>query len=116
MQAEVFLDTAYAIALSSANDQFHARAIELADQLETFGTRLVTTSAVLLEIENALSKQRYRQAAVQLLDSLEADPKVRWSPYWSHSACAPGNSTVSVLIKSGDSQTVCLLSSYRTVV
>jgi predicted nucleic acid-binding protein len=116
MQAEVFLDTAYAIALSSANDQFHARAIELADQLETFGTRLVTTSAVLLEIENALSKQRYRQAAVQLLDSLEADPQVRWSPYWSHSTCAPGNSTVSVLIKSGDSQTVCLLSSYRTVV
>ena len=26
MQAEVFLDTAYAIALSSPNDQFHARA------------------------------------------------------------------------------------------
>ena len=80
MQAEVFLDTAYAIALSSANDQFHARAIELADQLETFGTRLVTTRAVLLEIGNALFKQRYRQAAGQLLDSLEADPKVEMVP------------------------------------
>ena len=76
MQAEVFLDTAYAIALSPPHDQFHASATELADQLETSGTRLVTTRAVLLAIGNALSKQRYRQAAGQLLDSLEADPTV----------------------------------------
>jgi hypothetical protein len=32
MQAEVFLDTASAITLSSPNDQFHARAVELAEQ------------------------------------------------------------------------------------
>jgi predicted nucleic acid-binding protein len=76
MEAEVFLDTGYAIALSSPNDQFHARAVDLAVQLEALETRLVTTRAVLLEIGNALSKQRYRQAAVQLLDSLETDPKV----------------------------------------
>jgi uncharacterized protein len=76
MQAEVFLDTAYAIALSSSNDQFHTRATELVDQLETSGTQLVTTRAMLLEIGNALSKQRYRHAAVQLFDSLEADPTV----------------------------------------
>lgn len=31
---------------------------------------------MLLEISNALSKQRYRSAAIQLLDALEADPKV----------------------------------------
>jgi hypothetical protein len=76
MQAEVFLDTAYAIALSSPADQFHARALALAEQLEALGTRLVTTHAVLLEIGNALSKQRYRQTALQLLDALEADPAV----------------------------------------
>lgn len=76
MRAEVFLDTAYAIALSSANDHFHQRALLLADQLEAAETRLVTTHAVLLEIGNALSKQRYRSAAIQLLDALEADPKV----------------------------------------
>ncbi len=39
MMAEVFLDTAYAIALSSPNDLFHHRAILLADQLEGAGTR-----------------------------------------------------------------------------
>jgi len=37
-------------------------------------TRLVTTQAVLLEIGNALSKQRYRYAAVMLLQALNADP------------------------------------------
>jgi uncharacterized protein len=59
MPTEVFLDTAYAIALSSPTDQFHTRAVALAEQLEATGTRLVTTRAVLLEIGNALSKQRF---------------------------------------------------------
>ncbi len=80
MQAEVFLDTAYAIALSSPNDRFHTRAVELAEQLEISGTQLVTTHAVLLEIGNALAKQRYRHAAVRLLDALEADPQVDMVP------------------------------------
>ena len=76
MGNEVFLDTAYAIALSSSNDQYHKRALRLAKQLETANTRLVTTRAVELEIGNALSKHRYRSAAIQLLDALEADPAV----------------------------------------
>ena len=80
MPTEVFLDTAYAIALSSSSDQSHTRAVALAEQLEAAGTRLVTTRAVLLEIGNALSKQSYRQAAVQLLDSLEADSAVAIVP------------------------------------
>ena len=61
MQAEVFLDTAYAIALSSASDQFHTRAVALAEQMDLARTRFVTTCAVLLEIGNALARQRYRQ-------------------------------------------------------
>ena len=40
MMGEVFLDTAYAIALSSPNDLFHHRAIQLADQIEAAGTQL----------------------------------------------------------------------------
>jgi predicted nucleic acid-binding protein len=36
----------------------------------------VTTRAVLLEIGNALSKRRHREAAVQLLSALETDPSV----------------------------------------
>ena len=76
MMAEVFLDTAYAIALSSPNDIFHHRAIQLADQIEAEGIQLATTRAVLLEIGNALSRQRHRNAAIALLDALEADPNV----------------------------------------
>lgn len=76
MRSEVFLDIAYAIALSSLKDRFHDRSVQLANQLEAAKTKLVTTRAVLLEIGNALSKQRYRQAAVKLLVALEADPNV----------------------------------------
>jgi hypothetical protein len=76
MEAEVFLDTAYAIALSNAKDQFHQKALQLAKQLRTEKTKLVTTRAVLLEIGNALSGQRFRAGAVQLLDALEVDPNV----------------------------------------
>lgn len=76
MTNEVFLDTAFAIALSSFQDSFHDQAVQLAKQLEESKTKLVTTRAVLLEIGNALSKQRYRQAAVKLLVALEADPHV----------------------------------------
>ena len=73
---EVFLDTSFAIALSSVTDQNHARAVELANQIESNSIRLVTNQAILLEIGNALSKQKYRAAAIQLLESLEADPSV----------------------------------------
>lgn len=74
---EVFLDTSFAIALSSVTDQNHARAVKLASQIEIDKISLVTTQAVLLEIGNALSKQRYRVAAIQLLESLETDPSVK---------------------------------------
>ncbi|MBE9203827.1 type II toxin-antitoxin system VapC family toxin [Synechocystis salina LEGE 06099] len=73
---EVFLDTSFAIALSSITDQNHVRAVQLANQIEANKICLVTTQGILLEIGNALSKQRYRKAAIQLLESLETDPSV----------------------------------------
>ncbi len=77
---EVFLDTSFAIALSAITDQNHAKAVELAEQIEAENLRLVTTQAILLEIGNALSKQKYRSAAIQLLESLEADPNIEIVP------------------------------------
>jgi uncharacterized protein len=73
---EIFLDTSFSIALSSVTDRNHVRAVQLANQIETDKTRLVTTQAILLEIGNALSNQRHRVAAIQLLESLETDPSV----------------------------------------
>lgn len=80
MKSEIFLDTAYAVALSSPNDVFHQRAVELAVQLEAANAKLVTTHAVLLEIGNALSKRRYRPSAIRLLEAISNDPRVRIVP------------------------------------
>lgn len=80
MPDKVFHDAAYAIALSSSKDLHHERAIRLADQLRSNETRLITTRAILLEIGNALAKQRYRLAAFRLLVALETDPTVQVVP------------------------------------
>ena len=79
-RTEVFLDTAYAIALSSPYDEHHEKASSLAEHLEADRTRLITTRAVLLEIGNALSKRRYREASIILIESLEQDSNVEIIP------------------------------------
>lgn len=76
MANELFLDSSYAIALAASSDQLHSRAVTLAEDIQTRNLRLVTTRAVMLEIGNALAKQRYRDAAARLLSSLESDPRV----------------------------------------
>jgi uncharacterized protein len=78
--AEIFLDASYAIALASRTDQHHARAVELAAWLEAGRVSLLTTRAVVLEIGNSLAKQRYRSAAVSLLEAIEQDPRIEIVP------------------------------------
>lgn len=75
-RSKVFLDTAYAIALSSPKDEHHEQALQLAEEIEAERVRLITTRAVILEIGNALARQRHRAAAIELLESLEFDPEV----------------------------------------
>ena len=77
---KLFLDTAFAIALSSVTDAHHARALDLAVESQTQQARLITTQAVVLEIGNSLSKLRFREAAVRLLESMEQDPNVEVVP------------------------------------
>jgi hypothetical protein len=90
---EVFVDTSFAIALSSVTDRNHVRAVELANQIETNRTSLVTTQAILLEIGNALSNRRYRAAAIQLLESLETD-RVRLPDYQAPPFLHPPRATL----------------------
>jgi uncharacterized protein len=78
--SEYFLDASFAIALSSLRDQYHARALELSKRLESESARLITTRAVLLEIGNALAKQRFRASGIALLDALEQDATVEIVP------------------------------------
>lgn len=80
MKNEVFLDTSYIVALSSLSDQYHQQAKNIASQLKKNRTRLITTRAVILEMGNALSRRRYRNIAIGLINSLEADPNVEIIP------------------------------------
>jgi predicted nucleic acid-binding protein len=80
MATEVFLDSAYAIALASPTDYLHSRALALAQQIQATNIRLVTTQAVVLEIGNALAKFRSRSASIVLLDLLRTDPNVSIAP------------------------------------
>ena len=77
---EVFLDTAFAIALSSPKDTHHEQAVKISEQLETERTLLVTTRSVVIEIGNALAKQPFRTAAIELIESLEQDPHTKIIP------------------------------------
>ncbi len=52
MKREVFLDSAFAIALSVETDSFHQKAVQISENLDD--VILVTTRAILLEIGNAL--------------------------------------------------------------
>ena len=56
-RSKVFLDTAYAIALSSPKDEHHEQALQLAEEIEVGQVKLVTTRAVVFEIGNVLARQ-----------------------------------------------------------
>lgn len=70
---ELFLDTSFSIGLVSPRDQIHEKAITWAKKIEESKIPLVTTRAILLEIGNALSKLRFRQVGIGLLENLEND-------------------------------------------
>src|SRR5947199_10830531 len=80
MNKVVVFDTSYAVALSAPTDQLHEPAVRIAEQLESESVSIITTRAVTIEIGNALSKSRYRGAAVELLQSLEDDSTVEIVP------------------------------------
>jgi predicted nucleic acid-binding protein len=80
MANKLFLDASYAIALAAPADQYHAQALRLAERIEAEDLKLITTRAVVLEIGNALSKSRHRQAAVRLLQAIESDPRIEVVP------------------------------------
>ena len=73
---EVFLDSSYAIALSSAKDTHHLKALDFAQKFQSAPARIVTTEPILFEIGNALSQMRHRQAAVNLIESIEQDTHI----------------------------------------
>lgn len=68
-----FVDTHFIVALTNERDAHHRAALALADELE--GQPLLTTTAVLLEIGNALARGGKRRA-IQVLDELMASEEL----------------------------------------
>ncbi len=77
---KIFLDTSFAIALSFITDRHHEQARVLTAKMRQSNTSLITTRAVIIEILNTLAKERYRKGAVNLINSLEADPDITIVP------------------------------------
>jgi hypothetical protein len=77
---KVFLDTSYVIALCSYRDKYHHIALRMAEEIEKKSIHLITTQGILLEIGNALARQNTRNAAVELLESIENDPLIEIIP------------------------------------
>lgn len=79
MGSEVFVDTAFVVALASRQDQYHAAAIALVPRFRS-GTRMVTTRAVCLEIGNTLASEQHRDKGVELLTGIDTDPRFEIVP------------------------------------
>lgn len=76
MTNKIFLDTAFAIALITPRDIFYEKARDLSKQLRTDNTPLITTRAILIEIGNSLAKANTRKAAIEMLETIEADETI----------------------------------------
>jgi hypothetical protein len=79
MANEVFVDTAFVVALASRQDQYHAAATALVPRFRS-GTRMVTTRAVCLEIGNTLASELYRRKGIELLSGIAKDPRFEIVP------------------------------------
>jgi predicted nucleic acid-binding protein len=69
-----FADTAYFIALVSPSDLAHESALRLAGEMNR---SIVTTSGVITELANHLSKPAHRPLFLGLFDDLSTNPQFR---------------------------------------
>ena len=76
----VFLDTSGLIALVNTDGQWHRKAEMVWAELSGSGAGLITTSLVLIELADGLSRVHHRGLAVQLVDALERSSRVEIVP------------------------------------
>ncbi len=72
----VFLDTAGLVAVVNVDDHWHAPALAVWKDLHDRNCRLVTTSLVLIEIGDGLSKIQHRNLAIDIYDRLRHAPHI----------------------------------------
>lgn len=66
MKDKIFIDTLFIVALINKRDQYHPKALELAQQFENYS--LITTDAVLLEVGNSLASN-YKNEAINIIEN-----------------------------------------------
>ena len=71
MSRFVFWDASAFIALGNSRDTLHESAINVSQQLAQEQARILTTSAVLTEVANGLSRVAWRPMAERLIQSIE---------------------------------------------
>jgi predicted nucleic acid-binding protein len=72
----VFLDTSGLIAVTNVDDQWHSQAELVWGELVKTGTLFLTTSLILIEIADGLSRIRHRSLAIDLCDRLRNSSQV----------------------------------------
>jgi uncharacterized protein len=77
---EVFLDASGLIAVANTDDHWHRQAELAWNDLVISNLSMVTTSLVLFELGDGLSRINQRPLAVTLYDRLRASPRVRILP------------------------------------
>lgn len=65
MRTKIFIDTWFIVALINKRDQYHQKALALAEQFDNYP--LITTDAILLEVGNGLSSN-YRNEVAELIE------------------------------------------------
>jgi uncharacterized protein len=86
--SSVFLDASGLIAVANTDDQWHSRAEAAWDDLVGSNLPLITTSPVLFELGDGLSRINQRSLAVALYDRLRTSPRVQIVPASSELAVA----------------------------
>ncbi|HXC25254.1 MAG TPA: PIN domain-containing protein [Gemmatimonadaceae bacterium] len=77
---KVFLDTSFALAAFSVTDRHHARALELAFQLQKQNVQIITTHAIMCEIGNHFAKAALKRHGLRAIDAYRRDPSVTILP------------------------------------
>jgi len=78
--SSVFLDASGLIAVANTDDQWHSRAEAAWNDLVGSNLPLITTSLVLFELGDGLSRINQRSLAIVLYDRLHASPRVQIVP------------------------------------
>lgn len=73
VMTKIFVDTWFIVALINKRDQYHQKALQLAEQYKNHP--LITTDAVFLEFGNALSSN-YKNEAAELMEQFLASDEI----------------------------------------